>query len=83
MLLGAICLALVAVAFAAARNAPSATTGLTSGLPLPDVAADQGCENFGRYWTDTSGARIDPVTLELFTNCRLQEDGSWIASDGE
>lgn len=78
---GLICAALVAVAFLASRNAPSAATGLTDRLPLPAVSANEGCENFGRYWTQTSGANIDPVPLELFTNCRLGDDGVWVASE--
>ena len=81
MVAGIICAAMVAGAFLAARNAPVATTGITDRLPLPAVSADAGCENFGRYWTETSGARIDPVPLELFTNCRKEDDGSWIATD--
>lgn len=78
---GIICAALIGVAFLASRNAPSSTTGKTDGLPVPAVSANEGCENFGRYWTDTSGARIDPVPLELFTNCRVQDDGTWVASN--
>ncbi len=81
MLAGLICAALIAVAFLASRGAPSSTTGLTDRLPLPRVSADAGCENFGRYWTGTSGAHVDPVPLELFTNCRIMDDGSWIASE--
>ncbi len=79
VLAGLICGALVLAAWALARDTPSATTGLTDRLPLPAVSADEGCENFGRYWTDTSGAGIEPVPIELFTNCRVQEDGSWVA----
>ena len=45
------------------------------------MSADAGCENFGRYWTETSGAHIDPVPLELFTNCRIEDDGSWAAGE--
>jgi hypothetical protein len=78
---GVICLVLVTVAFLAARNSPSSTTGLTSGLPLPDVDADQGCENFGRYWTETSEAKIDPAALERFSNCLLEDDGTWVAAE--
>lgn len=81
VLAGIICAALIAVAFLASRNAPSSTTGLTDRLPIPNVSADQGCENFGRYWTQTSGANIDPVPLELFTNCRIGDDGTWTASE--
>lgn len=81
MLAGAVCLALIAIAWIVSRNAPSAGTGLTSGLPVAQVDANQGCENFGTYWTDTSAAHIDPQALELFTNCRLQDDGSWEAFD--
>jgi hypothetical protein len=78
---GLICAALIAVAFLVSRNAASSTTGLTDRLPLPKVSADAGCENFGRYWTQTSGANIDAVPLELFTNCRLADDGSWVAGE--
>lgn len=79
LLAGLICGTLVLVVWLAARNAPSATTGMADQLPLAEVSADEGCENFGRYWTETSGAEIDPVPLELFSNCRLQEDGTWVA----
>lgn len=81
VLAGLICGTLVLVVWMASRHAPSATTGITDRLPGSTVSADEGCENFGRYWTTTSGAGIDPVPLELFTNCRLQEDGSWTASE--
>lgn len=80
MLAGLVCGALILAAWVASRNAPSATTGLTDRLPLAAVSANEGCENFGRYWTDTFGAAIDPVPLERFTNCRVLEDGSWDAS---
>jgi hypothetical protein len=63
----------------ASRNAPSASTGITDRLPVPAVSADEGCENFGAYWTDTSGAGIDPAPIGRFTNCQLQEDGAWVA----
>ena len=79
VLAGLICGGLVLAVWLASRNAPSATTGLTDRLPLPAVSADDGCENFGRYWTDTSGADIDPIPIERFTNCRLLDDGSWEA----
>ncbi len=69
------------VVWMVSRNAPSATTGITDRLPVSAVSADEACENFGNYWTSTSGAGIDPIPIELFTNCRVQEDGSWIASD--
>ncbi len=78
VLAGLICGALVLAVWAASRNAPSTTTGLTDRLPLAAVSADEGCENFGRYWTDTSGADIDPGPIERFTNCLMLEDGSWI-----
>jgi hypothetical protein len=80
VLAGIICAALMLAAFLVSRNAPSSTTGLTVRLPLPAVSADEGCENFGRYWTQTSGANIDPEPLELFTNCRLGDDGVWVAA---
>ncbi len=57
------------------RRRPDSPTG----LPRRQSAPMQGCENFGRYWTDTSGAMIDPVPLELFTNCRIEDDGTWAA----
>lgn len=79
VLAGLICGVLVLAAWLASRNAPSATTGLTDRLPLPVISADAGCENFGRYWTETSGAGIDPAPIERFTNCLLLEDGSWVA----
>ena len=79
VLAGFICGALLLAVWLASRNAPSATIGLTDRLPLPAVSADAGCENFGRYWTETSGAAIDPVPIERFTNCRVQEDGTWVA----
>lgn len=79
MLAGLICGALVLAVWVASRNAPSATTGLTERLPVSVVSASEGCENFGRYWTDTSGAGIDPIAIERFTNCRLQDDGTWVA----
>jgi hypothetical protein len=74
-----ICGVLVLTAWIASRNAPSAEMGLTDRLPLAAVSADQGCEEFGRYWADTSGAQIDPSVLTRFTNCQLLEDGSWVA----
>lgn len=77
---GVVCAALVATLFLLARNAPSSTTGYTEWVPMARVSADEGCENFGRYWTDTSGAGIDPIPLELFTNCRLLDDGAWQAA---
>ncbi len=77
---GVVCAALVAAVFLVSRHAPSSTTGLTDRLPLAEVSADVGCENFGRYWTDTSGAGIDPSPIERFSNCRLQDDGSWVAA---
>lgn len=80
VLAGLICGALLLTVWLASRNAPSATTGLADRLPLATVSADEGCENFGRYWTETSGANIDPGSLERFTNCRYQEDGSWVAA---
>lgn len=80
VVLGVVCMALVGIAWVASRNAPSSTTGNTAALPVPSVDADQGCDNFGTYWSDTSGANIDPVALELFTNCRLGDDGSWFAT---
>ncbi len=81
MLAGAICGVLLLTVWLASRNAPSATTGLTDRLPVPAVSADEGCQNFGRYWTETSGAEVDPVPIELFTNCRMQEDGTWVANN--
>jgi hypothetical protein len=81
VLLGVVCAGLMALAFVLSRNAPSSTTGLTDRLAIPRVSADEGCENFGRYWTDTSGAKIDPVPLELFTNCRILDDGTWVAGE--
>lgn len=80
VLAGVICAVLIAVAFLVSRNASSSTTGLTDRLPIAQVSADEGCENFGRYWTETPGAHIDPVPLELFTNCRIEDDGSWVAA---
>lgn len=77
---GVICAALVLAAYLASRNAPVAGTGITDRLPLPAVSADAGCEFFGHYWTETSGANIDSTPLELFTNCRLLDDGSWSAA---
>jgi len=77
---GVVCALLVAAAFFAARNAPSSTVGNTQWVPVASVAPDEGCENFGRYWTSTSGAGIDPIPLELFTNCRLRDDGAWQAA---
>jgi hypothetical protein len=81
VLAGLICGALVLAVWVASRNAPSATTGLTDRLPLAAVSADEGCENFGRYWTDTSGAEIDPLAIERFTNCRILDDGTWVAGN--
>ncbi len=78
---GVICAALMAIVFLVSRNAPSSTVGYTEWVTVPQVSADEGCEKFGRYWTDTSGARVDPVPLELFTNCRLQDDGTWRAAE--
>jgi hypothetical protein len=79
VLAGLICGALILAVWVASRNAPSATTGLTDRLPMAAVSADEGCEDFGRYWSDTSGADIDPLSIERFTNCRLLEDGAWVA----
>lgn len=78
---GCICAALIGLAFLAARNAPSSSTGLVHRLPTAKVSASEGCENFGRYWTSTSGANIDPIPLELFTNCRILDDGTWVAAE--
>lgn len=77
---GVICAVLLAGAYLVSRNTPSATTGITDRLPLAQVSANDGCENFGRYWTDTSGAHIDPTALERFSNCQLQEDDVWVAA---
>ncbi|MCA9859374.1 MAG: hypothetical protein KC438_06600 [Thermomicrobiales bacterium] len=74
------CLVLVLFAWLVSRNAPSSTTGLTDRLPIPAVSANDGCANFGTYWTETSGAGIDPAPLEMFTNCRLTDDGEWVAA---
>lgn len=79
LLAGLICGVLVLAVWVVARNAESATTGITDRLPLASVSADEGCDNFGRYWTETSRAGIDPNPLEFFTNCRVLEDGSWVA----
>lgn len=62
------------------RDAPSSSTGMTDRLPLAAVSADQGCANFGRYWTETSGAGSEASSIERFTNCRIRDDGAWVAS---
>lgn len=77
--LGLVCAGLVALAWLLSRHADSSATGMTAALPLPAVSADAGCENFGDYWTDTSGAGVAPDAIALFTNCRLGDDGTWIA----
>lgn len=79
VLAGLICGVLVLAAWFVSRNAPSATTGLADRLPVGVVSADAGCETFGRYWTEASGAGIDPLLLERFTNCRVRDDGTWVA----
>lgn len=76
----AACGVLVLLAWLVSRNAPSSTTGLTDRLPVPIVSANEGCANFGEYWTATSGAQIDPTPLERFTNCRITSDGQWVAA---
>jgi hypothetical protein len=79
VLAGAMCAVLLLSVWLVSRNAPSATSGITDRLQLAAVSADDGCEIFGRYWTETSNANVDPVSLERFTNCRVLEDGTWVA----
>lgn len=81
VLLGALSLGLIVGAWAMARNAPASTVGLISAVPDPRVSATQGCASFAQYWLDASRGSIDPVAIELFTNCRVDDRGNWVAAE--
>ena len=49
--LALLCAAVVAILALLARDQPSAGEGNISSVDIPAVSADDGCQNFGHYWS--------------------------------
>ena len=65
-----------------ARNAPSAVQQESVSLTTADVSGDEGCQNFGEFWTTGSGVNVPVSAIESISNCRQSEDGTWFVPAG-
>jgi hypothetical protein len=63
--------------WAIARDAPSSAVGDTARVQTASITLSGGCQNFAQYWLDETSVPVDAATLELFTNCRMADDGRW------
>lgn len=83
----AVLVVVAGVAFAAAvrqhgMHAGSSLTNDPNTVPFPVTSGDQGCQNFGQYWTTDSGLGVSVQTIEEISTCRRAADGSWFLPTG-
>src|SRR5690606_36974680 len=64
------------------RKAPSAVQRESDSLVTDGVLPDEGCTNFGVFWTSGSGVEVPVDAIEGLTNCRQAADGTWFVPSG-
>jgi hypothetical protein len=66
----------------AARDSASSHSNQPNLLPTVATSADEGCDNFARFWLNDSQLRLESWVIEGLTNCRQAADGAWIVPSG-
>ncbi len=78
----AVCLLLIGGLWAISRNAPSSVQQDSVALVTADVSGDEGCQNFGEFWTTGTGVNVPIIAIESISNCRQAADGTWFVPSG-
>lgn len=75
--IAAVCLLLLAAAWFISRDSPAAVQQESVALQIVTAPGDEGCANFGEFWTSGSGVNVPVGAIEGLTNCRLSDTGEW------
>jgi hypothetical protein len=78
----AISLLLIVGLWAVSRNAPSSVQQDSVALITADVSGEEGCQNFGEFWTTGTGVHVPTDAIAAISNCRQSAEGTWFVPTG-
>lgn len=80
--LGVVATLLVLGLWLISRDSPSAVQQDSVSLTTEEVSGEEGCQNFGEFWTTGTGVNVPIEAIEAISNCRQSADGTWFVPIG-